>query len=446
MAFPTTSVLDNFTGTNGTDLPVYSANWQATPTGGSALEIQDNAATGTSAGGNNSNSWVTDYGPDCEVYVTINTKPADGNVILLFARGLQTTSLLTVDGYVLRFVQNAGTDTFVIQRITNGAATSLSSTFNQEVTNGDSIGLEIVGNTLTAYYKSGGGAWTSLGSTTDSTYTGAGKLGILTSSTGVRLDDFGGGTYAGVTDYPLDAQDGAYSVTGSNATLAASRLFNAETGSYSVTGANATLAVGKLINAESGSYSVSGVNANLIVDRTISSDAGSYSITGANAQLLVDRALNAEPGSYSVNGIDATLTYTPSTGAFELNAESGNYSITGVSVTFEAPTVQVSRQESAGSPPQRQKQRPVVVIRDDEEQAQVTIKQIKRLVARRIGKAPIKQEVERQAVELAQIFPIDLTEATELIDNITQQEIIANMRKRQNQDDEQAIKLLLGLE
>lgn len=195
MAFPTTGVLDSFTGTNGTDLPVYSSNWSSAPTGGVTLEIQDNAVTGTSAGSNNTNSWATTFGPDIEAYVTITTKPADGNIVLLLARGTQETSLLTADGYCLRFAPVAGTDTLTIQRIDNGGQTSISSAFSQEVSNGDSIGLEIVGSTLTAYYKPSGGNWTALGTATDSTYTTSGKIGLFTTSTTIRMDNFGGGTH-----------------------------------------------------------------------------------------------------------------------------------------------------------------------------------------------------------------------------------------------------------
>lgn len=353
MAFPSTSVLDNFTGTDGTDLPVYSANWQATPTGGSALEIQANAATGTSAGGNNTNSWATDYGPDCEVYVTINTKPADGNVILLLARGQQTTSLLTADGYALRFVQNAGTDTFVIQRITNGAATSLSSTFSQEVTNGDSIGLEIVGNTLTAYYKAGGGAWTSLGSTTDSTYTAAGKIGMLTSSTGVRLDAFGGGTYVatGVTGTvavttadDTSSASGSTTVTGSSSQTTANDTPTASgtttiVGSVNVTTnddtSNASGVVGDVtgtaaittaddVSSASGTTTVVGVS-NLTTADDTSSASGTTTVTGSVAVTTVDDTATA---SGSVGGaVDGSASITTQD---DTSSASGTTTVLGV--------------------------------------------------------------------------------------------------------------------
>ena len=62
---------------------------------------------------------------------------------------------------------------------------------------GDSIGMSMVGSTITVYYKASGGSWTSLGTRTDSTYTAAGRLqlGQWLSSSGVAstIDNFGGG-------------------------------------------------------------------------------------------------------------------------------------------------------------------------------------------------------------------------------------------------------------
>lgn len=194
MAFPTTSVLDSFTGTNGTDLPTYSANW-VVMTNATNLEIQSNAATGTSGAGNNANTWTTTFNADCEVYGTVTTKPSDNDVIILLARLVQAGDLATVDGYGLRWLALSGTDTLDIFSVTNGAITSIGAAVGQEITNGDSFGLEIVGTTLTCYYKSGAGAWTSLFSRTDSTYSAGGKIGLYCDGSVVRLDEFGGGNY-----------------------------------------------------------------------------------------------------------------------------------------------------------------------------------------------------------------------------------------------------------
>jgi hypothetical protein len=48
---------------------------------------------------------------------------------------------------------------------------------------------------ITVYYKAAAGSWTSLGTRTDSSYTGAGYVGLtMYYYSDRRLDDFGGGT------------------------------------------------------------------------------------------------------------------------------------------------------------------------------------------------------------------------------------------------------------
>lgn len=190
MAFPSTPVRDSFTGTNGTDLHVYSANWQSPVAGVTALEIQSNAATGTVAGGVNWQTWGTAYGPNEEGYVTLSTAPAAGQYVGIFTRVVNESSASTTDGYFLRYLDGV----FAFFRVDNGAQTAVGAGISQTMSNGDSFGIESVGGTHTIYYKASGGAWTSLGTRSDSTYSAAGKLSLITGSTAVRFDDFGGGT------------------------------------------------------------------------------------------------------------------------------------------------------------------------------------------------------------------------------------------------------------
>jgi hypothetical protein len=186
VSFPTTPILDTFTGTDGTDLPAYSANWADIGLG--AWEIQGNAATGT-AGGINVQSWNHTYGPDSEVYGTISTKPPDGGFMSM---GLRQGS---GNGYAVEVDPLAGTDNVLLLRIDSGVSTGLA-TFSQELTAGDGLGASMVGSLLTAWHRSGAsGAWTAVGSTTDTTYTAAGTLSITNfADTTVRLDNFGGGS------------------------------------------------------------------------------------------------------------------------------------------------------------------------------------------------------------------------------------------------------------
>lgn len=196
MAFPSTSVLDNFTGTNGADLPVYSGNWSTFIYADDLdLEIQGNAATGTGLSSDHHNYWnVGNFGPAAEAFVTISTKPATSGYAGVYVRMANETNYEDMDSYYIGMVTNSGTDGIEYYRVDSGIFTQLGATISQEFTNGDSLGLEINGSTLTGYYKSGAGAWTALATRTDSTYSAAGKIGIECTDTTVRLDAFGGGT------------------------------------------------------------------------------------------------------------------------------------------------------------------------------------------------------------------------------------------------------------
>ena len=190
MAFPTTGVLDNFTGTDGTDLPVYSSNW-STPTDSGACEIQGNAATSVSGFG--TSIWnVGDFGPGAEVHFKLDTVTTDSNASAGWVNGQGTGAESTIDGYMILV---RGNDQVEIHRLDNFSFTQLGADFTQTTAAGDSVGLESLSDgTLTAYYKAGAGSWTALGTRSDATYTGsAGRIGISSNAT-PRLDDFGGGT------------------------------------------------------------------------------------------------------------------------------------------------------------------------------------------------------------------------------------------------------------
>ena len=192
-AFPTTPVRDVFTGTDGTDLTVYDGtNW-----GKNALviehEIQGNAATDTVDGTSAFNYWKTQFTNNQEVYLTVSTKPPDGNYadVGVFVDPADAT-FVNFDGYVVRLAPVAGTDGVQISRVDNGASTQLGATISQEFTAGDKLGLERRSNDISAFQFTAG-SWTSLGTRTDATYTGAKYLGFGSKSTTTRMDDFGGG-------------------------------------------------------------------------------------------------------------------------------------------------------------------------------------------------------------------------------------------------------------
>jgi hypothetical protein len=142
---------------------------------------------------------VATFGPDSEAYIKIATKPGTGFNIAAFAR-LQTPGSAAVDGYVAAASVLAGTDDHTLQRIDNGAYTQLGAAGNQELANGDVLGLEIIGTTLAVYINA-----VQKFTRTDGTYTGAGNIGFEGDQTAGRYDDFGGGTVVtAATSLPPD--------------------------------------------------------------------------------------------------------------------------------------------------------------------------------------------------------------------------------------------------
>lgn len=190
MAFPTTSVLDNFNRTN--EGPPPSASWSGPVfSGHGQLKVSSNTCIPDGAGNKNDYWNVATFGPDSEAFVTITSKGATAWVDV-FVR-LASPGTTGVDGYSVEMDSGAATVTHY--RIDNGVLTALGSAISQAFSNGDALGLKIVGSTLQAYRQPSGGSWATLGTTrSDSTYTAAGNIGLHAANTSVVMDDFGGGT------------------------------------------------------------------------------------------------------------------------------------------------------------------------------------------------------------------------------------------------------------
>jgi hypothetical protein len=203
MAFGDSAVIDNFNRANAGPPP--SANWSrgciqfGADTG---LIVTSNTCERGSVSGSyrQGGYWnAATFGPDCEVFVTVTTVPAaDAGGVWLYAR-LTTIGSGTTDGYAVGVERAGGSfNQWGLYRIDNAGATILGSAITQAVANGDGVGLEVVGSTLTAYHKPSAGEWTSLGTRTDSTYTGAGNFGMehLATPPDIFVDNFAGGTVA----------------------------------------------------------------------------------------------------------------------------------------------------------------------------------------------------------------------------------------------------------
>lgn len=182
-AFPTQGVIDNFNrGSLGT-------NW-TTLLG--TIDIVSSTVLGCSSAPGIGEYNVTTYGADSECYFTITTVPGTDQYVSALAR-MTTLSIATTDGYMVRVYKRTTTDEWEIHRIDNATATQLGATMTQEFAANDSVGIEVAGTTITAYFKTGG-SWSAVGNRTDATYGAAGYLGAIFGDTTGRVDDFSGGT------------------------------------------------------------------------------------------------------------------------------------------------------------------------------------------------------------------------------------------------------------
>ena len=210
-SFPTTSVLDNFNRANAGPPP--SSNW-AGPIQPSHPQLAVVANSSAPVGAEGQDYWsAASFGPDQEVYATVPS--FNNNYVGMWLR-VSNANASNLTGYLVAFYKAGyGTNTIRVFRFDSaGIAPQLGADIAQTITDGDSIGASIVGNTITVYYKVGAGAWTNRGTRTDNTYSTSGRIGLEIGSGSV--DDFGGGT-AG-TGGTLPAAPSALTATAASST------------------------------------------------------------------------------------------------------------------------------------------------------------------------------------------------------------------------------------
>lgn len=184
-SFPVNSVIDNFNRAN--EGPPPSASWGGIWENGSVGLVVTGNTCSNASNANGTSYWGTSFGPDVEAFVTITAFGSYQGVAARLAGTLGSSP----NGY---YVQAESSNVVTLFRVDGGSFVQLGASFSQTISNGDKLGISVVGTTVTAYYKAGAGAWTALGNRTDSTYSAAGKVGLRSSGTSVVLDDFGGGS------------------------------------------------------------------------------------------------------------------------------------------------------------------------------------------------------------------------------------------------------------
>lgn len=180
--FPTTGILDSFSGT--------LSNWTIPSLGESGvlsiISGEFGNVSGTWAGAIRTGT----YGPNTEVYCTIATPGTSGQRIILLLRG--SGSGATYNAYTMEVDCLGGS--WDLYRVSAGVGTWLASS-TQLVAAGDKIGMDVVGSKLTIYHKPAAGSWVQKMTYTDLTpISTAGWVGMKTLGAVYRSDDFGGGT------------------------------------------------------------------------------------------------------------------------------------------------------------------------------------------------------------------------------------------------------------
>lgn len=197
-SFPqNTTLIDDF---NDGTAPVKPGVWAGKVGSASVPDITVIAnQLGAASAGDNGYT-IASFGPDVDFFIDCVVAPAAASYVAFFFA--LTTPAGAFDGYALVISQGSPNDTWQLRRYTAGAnaATVASGTSPTLVGGTDSVGVGMVGTTLTAYKKSGAGAWTSVVSGADSAHTQAGRFGMELGGTTQRWDNLSGGTVASSGD------------------------------------------------------------------------------------------------------------------------------------------------------------------------------------------------------------------------------------------------------
>jgi hypothetical protein len=189
MAFPTLGILDAFERLN--ENPLANGTWSGPAVGfTNQLKTHLTIEKAMAAAQNAASYWTASIGPDTEIYVTILTISA-GIDYIGWRTALPGGGSFT--GYYASF--DHPNDVVKVFRQDTGSAVQLGANISLAVANGDSIGAEMIGSNIAIYHKPAAGSWTSIGTRSDATHSGAGNLWLATFES--DLDDFGGGTISG---------------------------------------------------------------------------------------------------------------------------------------------------------------------------------------------------------------------------------------------------------
>jgi hypothetical protein len=192
-AFPEGTVVDDFNRANESPATGWTENSCAT----SNSAISSNVFTiQTGANGENCSFYLTATTLTTPIDISVDI-PTVGAGSFFGIALIQDPGAASFDGYFMTYVP--GTGLIHPEKITNASSSAMGGTFTQTLTNGDKMGFRLDANgNFTYYVKDGAGAWTSIGTRTDSTFTGSFRIMLFTSrglvDGGNSFDDIRAGT------------------------------------------------------------------------------------------------------------------------------------------------------------------------------------------------------------------------------------------------------------
>lgn len=187
--FPRTGILDTF---DRADENPIAGNWTNDALAEAAdnqLKIVSNTLMAVTALTSCEAYWnASTYKGYIEAYFTVVTKP--GNTQRIELGFIQNAGLTSYQGYQCLFIDNAGTDTFTIQRIDQTATATVLSSINLEYNVGDRLGISITpAGKITMWLND-----TPVATAVDARYSGDFYLFVGIRDTVGAVDNFGGGT------------------------------------------------------------------------------------------------------------------------------------------------------------------------------------------------------------------------------------------------------------
>jgi len=147
MAFPTTSIIDNFNRSN--EGPPPSSSWSTTCSAWSGgWSVSSNACLAAVSDVNSVYWNVSTFGPNCEAYFTITALGNQSGDSLGVILRLQDAGTANVDGYWLEWTQGGDITWY---RLDNAGWTQLGAAASETMGANDKFGADMQSDTIEIY-------------------------------------------------------------------------------------------------------------------------------------------------------------------------------------------------------------------------------------------------------------------------------------------------------